>query len=469
MTETILIVDDSTFIVEGLVALLKKSYAPVPSYSGEECLSILRTVKPSLIILDIMMEPMDGWETLARIKENPSTRHIPVLMFSAKKISPEEAEAHRIIIDDFLTKPVNPRKLLEAIEKVLSRQSLNRKITDTWNAAGVSPHIIDEYLNLKTNLDVDVSLLAVMKKQLDIAYPDAVNRTDLEHSIHALEERIDLGRARINAFCQEQAEILPAIDHLEDNSPAPPVTTPVTVQPPAPVRYRANTPVPDEEISSVPVVSPPSPEPVPAIPVPAVSPPHDVSPGSQTFPRETDVAAVNPAELAGKSPVERSPNLIIPEIPAPPPGPKPGLYHFPEVVSSPADPILPEPLPEPKVTPALPVPSSGPELTVPEHTEQFSLFEPFEAPAEPLQPFSAVRQESPRVHSQRNSPESEDAAALPGSGTDTPRMRSQGMTSREQKREQQDNDERISRHPSGSDSILARIFAAIRSIFQRKT
>ena len=92
--DTVLIVDDSSFIVEGLIAFLKKKYRPIPAHGGAECLELLKRETPSVIILDIMMDPMDGWETLAHIKENPETRHIPVIMFSAIKISPEEAVEH---------------------------------------------------------------------------------------------------------------------------------------------------------------------------------------------------------------------------------------------------------------------------------------------------------------------------------------------------------------------------------------
>ena len=98
--DTVLIVDDSSFIVEGLISFLKKKYRTLAAYGGAECLTVLARETPSVVILDIMMEPMDGWETLARIKENPKTRNIPVLMFSAKKISVEEAAEHSIRIDD---------------------------------------------------------------------------------------------------------------------------------------------------------------------------------------------------------------------------------------------------------------------------------------------------------------------------------------------------------------------------------
>ena len=139
-----------------------------------------------------MMEPMDGWETLARIKENPATRHIPVLMFSAKKISAEEAEEHRISIDDFVTKPVTPKKLIEAIEKVLARQKANRECIESWCAAGIGQDRIDEYMSLVTSQEVDVSLLQNMKVQLSlIRDEDTKARADLETVIMAIEARIE--------------------------------------------------------------------------------------------------------------------------------------------------------------------------------------------------------------------------------------------------------------------------------------
>ena len=84
---TILVVDDSPFIVDVFVTMLERGgYRTVAAYGGEECLEILKTVTPDLILLDIMMEPVDGWETLERIKENPETKDIPVLMLTAKRL-----------------------------------------------------------------------------------------------------------------------------------------------------------------------------------------------------------------------------------------------------------------------------------------------------------------------------------------------------------------------------------------------
>ena len=214
--DSVLIVDDSSFIVEGLIAFLKKKYRPLAAYGGAECLEILMRETPSVIILDIMMEPMDGWETLARIKENPKTRFIPVLMFSAKKISPEEAEEHRMSIDDFLTKPVSPNKIIEAIEKVLTRRDTNRVVVERWQSAGISQEKIEEYLSLVTSLEVDLSLCQNMRIQYDLVHPADKNQEEFHAVIKAIEERILQERDLIETLAREMNDTLvQAIDNGE--------------------------------------------------------------------------------------------------------------------------------------------------------------------------------------------------------------------------------------------------------------
>jgi two-component system OmpR family response regulator len=206
--DTVLIVDDSSFIVEGLIAFLKKKYIPLAAYGGGECLEILKRETPSVIILDIMMEPMDGWETLSHIKENPKTRNIPVLMFSALKISPAEAEEHQISIDDCLTKPVSPNKIIEAIEKVLARRDTNLMIVERWQSAGISQEKIDEYLSLATSLEVDLSLCQNMKIQYDLGHPDDKNQEEFEGVISAIGDRILQGRDQIERLARELNDIV---------------------------------------------------------------------------------------------------------------------------------------------------------------------------------------------------------------------------------------------------------------------
>jgi two-component system OmpR family response regulator len=198
MNDTIMIVDDSSFIVDGLVAILKrKGYKPIPAHGGDECLEILKTTIPDLILLDIMMEPMDGWETLDRLKSNPATKGIPVLMFSAKKISPSEAQEHSLSIDDFVTKPVNPTQLMESIQRIFSRRNDVKGETLVAQNAGVDKALIDEYTALRTSVEVDKNLLIILKNSTGANTPGHVVPDEDLAAMQKLEEKIKTDELRL--------------------------------------------------------------------------------------------------------------------------------------------------------------------------------------------------------------------------------------------------------------------------------
>jgi len=198
MNNSIMIVDDSTYIVDGLMALLKrKGYQPIPAHGGDECLAFLATMKPDLILLDIMMEPMDGWETLEHIKENPATREIPILMFSAKKITPDEAQEHSLSIDDFVSKPVNPAQLLESIEGVFERRKDVLMEAMLAKDAGLDPKTIQEYSTLRKNIEVDKNLLIVLRASRGMEIPGKEVLESDRAAIGKLEEKISTSEARI--------------------------------------------------------------------------------------------------------------------------------------------------------------------------------------------------------------------------------------------------------------------------------
>jgi two-component system, OmpR family, response regulator len=169
---TVLIVDDSPYIVDGLVALLKrKGFNTIACHGGEEALATLASEKPDLILLDIMMEPMDGWETLGKIKADAATRDLPVLMFSAKKITPEEAQEHSLSIEDFVSKPVNPAQLLDAINRIFERRKAVKTEVLQAKDKGVDPSLIEEYSALRKSIEVDKNLLVVLKKSSGTHFP----------------------------------------------------------------------------------------------------------------------------------------------------------------------------------------------------------------------------------------------------------------------------------------------------------
>ncbi|MDP3564089.1 MAG: response regulator [Methanoregula sp.] len=207
MDDSILIVDDSPYIVDGLVALLKrKGFKPIAAHGGDEAISLLISNKPDLILLDIMMEPMDGWETLEKIKTNPDTCDLPVLMFSAKKISPEEAKEHSLNIEDFVSKPVNPAQLLDSIKRIFERRTSVKLEVGIAKDAGMDAGIIGEYSALRKSIDVDTNLLAVLKNSSGMHLPGRVIPEDDLKAICKLDEKIKSDELRLKEINEKFAK-----------------------------------------------------------------------------------------------------------------------------------------------------------------------------------------------------------------------------------------------------------------------
>jgi len=161
---TVMVVDDSPFIVDIFVTMLQRGgYQTVAAYGGQEALETLSTVKPDLILLDIMMEPMDGWETLMNLKNSPELKDIPVMMLTAKQLTPSEAQEYGIYIEDYIMKPITHKELYEAIEGQLNRRRMIEIDIQMAKDAGVGEEIIDEYKRLRKSIDINKRLLKLLE------------------------------------------------------------------------------------------------------------------------------------------------------------------------------------------------------------------------------------------------------------------------------------------------------------------
>lgn len=169
--ETILIVDDDPDIAHILRLLLdRKGYTNLIASGGQECLDILKKERPGVILLDIMMAPMDGWQTLEQIKENPLTREIPVLMITAKQLTAAEAHQYHICIEDYLIKPFDQNTLYAAVEQVLMRKRKIRESLVIANDAGIDREMFCEFARHSRRVSVNRKLIGLLEK----AYPEAV-------------------------------------------------------------------------------------------------------------------------------------------------------------------------------------------------------------------------------------------------------------------------------------------------------
>lgn len=118
----ILVVDDEIYIVHILdFSLGMEGYEVLTALDGEQALERLKNDKPDLIVLDIMMPKVDGYEVCRTIKSSPETQHIPVILLSAKGRNVDQKMGFDVGADDYITKPFSPRKLVERINALLGQ------------------------------------------------------------------------------------------------------------------------------------------------------------------------------------------------------------------------------------------------------------------------------------------------------------------------------------------------------------
>ena len=128
----ILVVDDEIYIVHILdFSLGMEGYEVITALDGEQALEKLKTEKPDLIVLDIMMPKLDGYEVCKAIKSSPETRHIPVILLSAKGRNVDQKMGFDVGADDYITKPFSPRKLVERINQLLGQTVTERQTPST--------------------------------------------------------------------------------------------------------------------------------------------------------------------------------------------------------------------------------------------------------------------------------------------------------------------------------------------------
>ncbi len=102
----------------------RKGFEFTGAMGGREGLSAIRRIKPDLVLLDLMMPDMDGWEVYQQMKSDEELAHIPVIIVTAKAQSIDKVLGlHIAKVDDYVTKPFGPQELLQSVDKVLGTQS----------------------------------------------------------------------------------------------------------------------------------------------------------------------------------------------------------------------------------------------------------------------------------------------------------------------------------------------------------
>ncbi len=118
----ILVVDDDPQIVRLVRAYLDQNgFETLVAYDGQEALSLIRSQKPDLVVLDLMLPEMDGWEVTRIVRSDPALSATPIIMLTARVEDTDRIVGLEMGADDYVSKPFNPRELVARVRAVLRR------------------------------------------------------------------------------------------------------------------------------------------------------------------------------------------------------------------------------------------------------------------------------------------------------------------------------------------------------------
>ncbi|MCL2387178.1 MAG: diguanylate cyclase [Defluviitaleaceae bacterium] len=154
---TILVVDDSRVSQTHLIQILQDEYIIHAASGGVEAIQIAKAAKPDIVLLDIVMPQMDGYETLQNLRENVETKDIPVIFITSLDAEADEAKGLRLGAVDYISKPYNPTivklrisiqlqlmeqmrtitelSLMDAVSKLPNRRYFEQRLNEEWQRA----------------------------------------------------------------------------------------------------------------------------------------------------------------------------------------------------------------------------------------------------------------------------------------------------------------------------------------------
>jgi two-component system alkaline phosphatase synthesis response regulator PhoP len=165
MTPKILLVDDEKDIVEFLqYNLEQEGFKVIVAYDGKEALEKI-SKKPDLIILDVMMPRMDGYETCSKIKTMEEYKNIPIIFLTAKSSEIDEVHGLNIGAVDFIQKPISPKKLVARVKSNLRKMETGDSSQSQSKEIAIGPLVINKE---KYSVLLDGKPIILPKKEFEI-------------------------------------------------------------------------------------------------------------------------------------------------------------------------------------------------------------------------------------------------------------------------------------------------------------
>lgn len=125
VSRQVVCIEDELEMIDLIRLILgRKGFEVIGAEGGKQGLETIREIKPDLVLLDLMMPDMDGWEVYQQIKADDEIRNTPVIVVTAKAQSIDKVLGlHIAKVDDYISKPFSPQELMESVEKVLGEQA----------------------------------------------------------------------------------------------------------------------------------------------------------------------------------------------------------------------------------------------------------------------------------------------------------------------------------------------------------
>ena len=124
----ILVVEDNRDLASNIARILARDYRTYVTYNGKQALEQMEKILPDLVVSDVMMPEMDGYELCARLRENERTRHIPIVMLTAKTTIADKIEGLKHGADHYLAKPFNPNELSAVVDSLLMKKEFETQL-----------------------------------------------------------------------------------------------------------------------------------------------------------------------------------------------------------------------------------------------------------------------------------------------------------------------------------------------------
>ncbi|KPA14745.1 response regulator receiver sensor signal transduction histidine kinase [Candidatus Magnetomorum sp. HK-1] len=166
----ILIVDDEPLNIDLLRETLKSKYRLIVATKGEQAVTLATSKQPDLILMDIMMPVMDGYETCEKIKDNPETSHIPVIFVSALNEVEDKGIGYDMGGNDYITKPFEMSDVLACIETHLKLTRLTKRIKELETESSkktISDNLVKKIADLNTSINGNTQIIKLFWSSLE--------------------------------------------------------------------------------------------------------------------------------------------------------------------------------------------------------------------------------------------------------------------------------------------------------------